>query len=68
MPHTWYKVDNVAKVFFGFGDQAGPACFPHQRTLTEEINPTPWRRRCSAPRGICRTFRSRCTGGFLALP
>ena len=41
MPHTWYKVDNVAKVFLASVTRRDPRVFRISCTLTEEINPTP---------------------------
>ena len=39
MPHTWYKVDNVAKVFLASVTRRDPRVFRISCTLTEEINP-----------------------------
>lgn len=39
MPDTWYKVDNVAKVFLATNTRRDPRVFRISCTLTEEIDP-----------------------------
>lgn len=39
MPETWYKVDNVAKVFLATNTRRDPRVFRISCTLTEEIDP-----------------------------
>lgn len=39
MPDTWYKVDNVAKVFIATGSRRDPRVFRISCTLDEEIDP-----------------------------
>ena len=39
MPHTWYKVDNVAKVFLASVTRRDPRVFRISCTLTEDIDP-----------------------------
>lgn len=40
MPNTWYKVDNVAKVFLATLNRRDPRCFRVSCTLTEPVDPT----------------------------
>ena len=63
MPNTWYKVDNVAKVFLASVTRRDPRVFRISCTLTEDIDPDALPRRCSARRATCPTSRSRCTAG-----
>ena len=39
MPNTWYKVDNVAKVFLASVTRRDPRVFRISCTLTEDIDP-----------------------------
>ena len=39
MPDTWYKVDNVAKVFLASASARDPRVFRLSCTLNEEIDP-----------------------------
>ena len=39
MPDTWYKVDNVAKVFIATSSRRDPRVFRISCTLDEEIDP-----------------------------
>ena len=63
MPETWYKVDNVAKVFLASINRRDPRVFRVSCTLNEDVDPDclnqPWNR----PHRETRSSRSRCTVG-----
>ena len=61
MSDSWYKVDNVAKVFLATASQRDPRVFRISCTLNEEIDPNTLNEARAAPHRNGRSFRSRCT-------
>ena len=55
MPDTWYKVDNVAKVFLASASARDPRVFRLSCTLNEEIDPA-LLNEALRPHGLCVCF------------
>lgn len=63
MPETWYKVDNVAKVFLASINRRDPRVFRVSCTLNEDVDPDRLNQALNRPHGKTRSSRSRCTVG-----
>lgn len=57
MSDSWYKVDNVAKVFLATASQRDPRVFRISCTLQEDIDPDTRTPPCAPPRRNGRSSR-----------
>ena len=63
MPETWYKVDNVAKVFLASINRRDPRVFRVSCTLNEDVDPDCLNQALEQTARENPQFRSRCTVG-----